>query len=247
MYQKITQLYGIHNSDIKIMVKGDLAFGNGLASSGAMYVALITALEKYKNNSNISAAIIAEKAYRFEHDLMNIKCGKQDHYAAAFSGMNYFIFCKDESVERIPIKLNDNEIRYINQNILLIHSGLFHQANDILKSQSEKVKERKLYYDQLRSLAVNLKDYIVKSGFGYEIHRFVDEGWQLKQLLDRQIADSRINKTYEILKERGWKGIKLLGAGGGGYFMVMLNDCQLKYYINSIAERLDLPFCLYKG
>jgi D-glycero-alpha-D-manno-heptose-7-phosphate kinase len=47
----------------------------------------------------------------------------------------------------------------------------------------------------------------------------MDVHWQNKKSRSTKISDSRIDRWYEIARDRGALGGKLIGAGGGGFFL----------------------------
>ena len=55
-----------------------------------------------------------------------------------------------------------------------------------------------------------------------DLERFgnlLDLHWQTKKTLSNKITQERIDQWYEIAKKSGAAGGKLMGAGGGGFFM----------------------------
>src|SRR5439155_977764 len=54
------------------------------------------------------------------------------------------------------------------------------------------------------------------SRFGDLLH----EAWLLKRQLATNISDAHIDRLYEIARDAGAIGGKLLGAGGGGYLLL---------------------------
>lgn len=245
-FEKIKQFYDIKSNELDIFIKSDLGFGNGLGSSSAMCIGVFSALNIFKNGFNQSPYKLAEMSYDFEHNILNTNCGKQDQYAAAYTGMNCFIFKSDESVERIEIKLKSNEIDFINENILLIPSGLTHKSKAILSEQEKNISQKFEYYDNLRDLSLKFKDKILKDGFNYDVCNFIDEGWEIKKSFDKNIMNDLLERALESLKAKNWKGIKLLGAGGGGYFMTVLNNTQKEEYSRT-SKKIDLPFRFYRN
>ncbi len=63
----------------------------GLAGSTAMLVAILAAVLRLLR-LNLNRYEIAETARRIEFDVMGVTCGFQDHYMAAFGGLNFMEF-----------------------------------------------------------------------------------------------------------------------------------------------------------
>ena len=56
------------------------------------------------------------------------------------------------------------------------------------------------------------------------IHRWgqlLDEHWQNKKRRSNKISDDRIDSVYERARDCGALGGKVLGAGGGGFLMLL--------------------------
>jgi D-glycero-alpha-D-manno-heptose-7-phosphate kinase len=52
-----------------------------------------------------------------------------------------------------------------------------------------------------------------------EFGHSLDESWQLKRKFSTKISTSRLDKIYADARDHGAVGGKLLGAGGGGFFL----------------------------
>jgi D-glycero-alpha-D-manno-heptose-7-phosphate kinase len=54
-----------------------------------------------------------------------------------------------------------------------------------------------------------------------EFGRLMEEGWLAKRKFSEKMTDPDIDELYETAKKHGATGGKLLGAGGGGYFLIL--------------------------
>src|SRR5579862_5403985 len=73
------------------------AKGTGLGSSSTFTVGLLHALHAYAER-HAGAEQLAREAVEIEIERCGEPIGKQDQYAAAFGGLNFFQFNQDESV-----------------------------------------------------------------------------------------------------------------------------------------------------
>src|SRR3954470_1595848 len=76
---------------IYISTVGDHPASTGLGGSSAFTVGLLNALHAYKGE-RVTAGTLAEEASHIEIDVLGEPIGKQDQYAAAFGGLNFFVF-----------------------------------------------------------------------------------------------------------------------------------------------------------
>ncbi len=81
---------------VEVTTVGDVPAGTGMGSSSSLTVGLLNALWAYKGQVT-SASRLAEESCRIEIDILKKPIGRQDQYAAAFGGLNYFRFNSDHA------------------------------------------------------------------------------------------------------------------------------------------------------
>jgi D-glycero-alpha-D-manno-heptose-7-phosphate kinase len=55
----------------------------------------------------------------------------------------------------------------------------------------------------------------------HDVGRLLDEGWKLKKDFSDSVSNENIDSLYDLAKNNGAVGGKLLGAGGGGHMILM--------------------------
>src|SRR5207248_9160657 len=73
---------------------------------------------------------------------------------------------------------------------------------------------------RLKEQAVELKAGLLKGDFG-AVAEVLDDGWRTKRLLADGISTPEIDELYATARRLGAVGGKLLGAGGGGFLLLM--------------------------
>ena len=209
---------------VEITSVADVPSGTGLGSSSAFTVGLINALCAYTGQQT-SKGEIARNACDVEINRLGAPIGKQDQYAAAFGGLNFIRFLPDETVLVEPLKIADETLQTLERRVLMFYTGKTHSAESILVEQDRNTREAEQTKNLVRmsELALELKNAL-ESG---ELNRFgetLHENWLLKKGLATGIADSQIDALYEIALRHGAKGGKLLGAGGGGFFLLYCEE-----------------------
>ena len=58
--------------------------------------------------------------------------------------------------------------------------------------------------------------------------KIFDKSWQSKKMLSTKISNKSIDDAYTLAKNRGSLGGKIAGAGGGGFFLCLLDNNKLK-------------------
>jgi len=188
--------------------------GTGLGSSSALTVGLLNALHTYAGRRP-DAEQLAEEACQIEIDILGQPIGRQDQYAAAFGGANQIAFMPDNSVIVTPIDLNANSL--VN-NYFLVYTGITRRATDILAVQSATSEQKRDNLDALREQAVKVR-FALEDDEHDIVGRLLDSSWQIKRSLVDGITIDELDYLYSSIIEMGATGGKLLGAGGGGFFL----------------------------
>jgi len=207
-------------SGIEITSIADVPAGTGLGSSSAFTVALLHAIHAFKGEA-VSRRILAEEACRIEIDRLKEPIGKQDQYASAYGGLNYIRFGSDESVSVESLACDQAYMKALEERLLIYYLGTVRAASTILARQNEKMTMPETYHltEEMVRLAEECRVRILKrslSGLGELLH----EGWEVKKRLVDGITNGDIDSWYNLAREAGVSGGKLLGAGGGGFLLL---------------------------
>ena len=196
--------------------------GTGLGSSSSFTVGLLLALNKYYGHpTNRHPADLANNAYFLERELCDHPVGKQDHFAAAYGGFNFFYFHNDGLVTTIPINLSKANLGMMQHNMMLFWVGKTRHSDTILKDQARGLRDDPLVYEDamaMKNLAVGLNEYLQKDNIA-TIGTYIGLNWQLKKNQALGIAPKEIRNYYDAAMEAGASGGKLCGAGGSGFLL----------------------------
>lgn len=221
---------------IEITSIADIPSGTGLGSSSTFTVGLLNALYTYAGY-RASAQELAENACEIEMEILKHPIGKQDQFAAAFGGMNYFRFHKDGSVSRNHIFMSDADARNMRQKLLLFYTGITRSADGVLEEQKKNTPSRMEILDHMRDQAQEMYQELTQNGFYESFARILHQGWLYKKSLASTISNGPINEYYEKAMEAGAKGGKLLGAGGGGFLLFYCDEQDQ----TAVEETIGLP------
>lgn len=210
---------GIKGS-IDLANMSDIPAGTGLGSSGSFTVALLKALHLFKG-IHVSREELAEKAYYIEREILGQPVGKQDHYISAVGGITPFIFREDDNVAVQTLGLSPDIFANLEDNLLLFFTGYSRSASDILRDQDIKSasdnKDMITNLHAIKKLGLQSLDALVEGDLRF-FAQTMDAHWKLKK--EREgMSNSHINELYELGKNNGAWGGKLVGAGGGGFFL----------------------------
>ena len=213
---------------INIDITSDIAPGSGLGGSSALTVGLLNALRTYyaaqqgiEPDSNprfttnpLYRWTLAREACEIEINRLGQPIGKQDQYIAAYGGFRRFTFESEGDVRIESIK-PPNGLKRV---LMLFDTGISHEANKILAEQNrvaspQTLVKMKRQCGQLYSL-LRIGDL---DAIGCLLH----EAWKLKKSLAPSICPDRLDTIYRIALDAGALGGKVLGAGGGGHFLLL--------------------------
>lgn len=210
-----------YQDSIEIVSMADIPAGTGLGSSGTYLVTLLTALYEMKRE-RVPIQAIAEQACHIEMDLAGHPVGKHDHYLAAFGGITVLDIEKDGRVTVTPLDISIDTVEEFKNSILIFYTGILRSSGDILESQRQDTKKKnKNVVDSLhrtKELGYRIKLALESSdldAFGHMLH----EHWENKKRRSGQISNPNIDRWYQLARENGALGGKIMGAGGGGFFM----------------------------
>jgi D-glycero-alpha-D-manno-heptose-7-phosphate kinase len=199
---------------------GDVPAGTGMGSSSSLTVGLLQALYAYKGQI-VSAKNVAEQACQIEIDILGKPIGKQDQYAAAFGNLNYIRFNPDDTVDVEPVPAPAETMKELSSRMMLLYTEQQRDADGILKRQSEGTKDRMPVLRAMRDLAQEMRVAITGANGLDEFAKLLHQGWELKRSLGFGISMERVDAWYEQARKLGAQGGKLLGAGGGGFLLLV--------------------------
>ena len=206
---------------IYISTVADLPEFSGLGSSSAFAVGLLHALHAYQGR-RVSAGQLAEEAAHIEIDVLKRPIGKQDHYAAAFGGLNLFCFMPDGSVTVEPQQPARGGLDRLLEHSLMLWTGIRRDAGAVLSEQQQNTSGR---LDELQAMRQHAKQLqaLMRNGFDpLEFGLILDQTWQLKRRLASTISSPRIDAWYDRARAAGAVGGKICGAGGGGFLLLIM-------------------------
>ena len=205
---------------ISITVGSDVpSRGCGLGSSSALTVGLLNALYAYRG-VEMPAESLAQQACEIEIERLGQPIGKQDQYIAAYGGLRRIQFNRDESVNTQDIPTTPETVARLEENFILFYTGIQRRAETILHEQKRSASPQTLL--QMRELVPAFYDILVKGKYAGcldEVGHLLHRAWKLKRSLCDSISNPMLDTIYERAIAAGALGGKILGAGGGGYFL----------------------------
>lgn len=206
---------------IELVSVADVPGSSGLGSSGAFAVAVLNALHAHRREV-VTSAQLAEEASRIEMEILREPVGKQDPYISAFGGLTAFTFAPGGAVtvERLPVR--DEVVEELESNLVVFYSGIERAASKVLADQGKRIREdadeavRRMH--RIKALGHETRALLLRGDvdqYGELLH----EHWTEKRRLAGAMTDETLDGHYEAARKAGALGGKLMGAGGGGFFL----------------------------
>ena len=212
--------------------------GSGLASSSALSVGLAHSFRKFKK-LKITKKTLAEDACDIEINKCKKPIGMQDQYSTAFGGLNKIEFSNNKVVVK-KIPLNDQDLTIFKNHLMLFYTGINRQADKILTNIKKSGNQFK-NYEKLSYLAKNFEKELLNKNF-QNCGEILHENWNLKRSLDKSVSSINLDNIYSIAKKSGAVGGKILGAGGGGYFLFLVKPKYKKKIKNNLKKLQEINF-----
>jgi len=233
LFRAIKPEYGF-----ELTVYSDFPKESGLGGSSVVYAAIIGCFNEFRTDKWDSYDI-AEIAFQAERLHMKVAGGWQDQYATVFGGFNFIEFNKkNNSVHnlKIPKKI----ILEMEENLLLfqIPKKRVSRGNNIHIDQKKSMQSEainKKMKDAV-NLCYELKEHLLRGNlemFG----KSLDKAWQLKRTFSEKITNNQIDSIYKYAIQHGAMGGKLMGAGGGGYFLFYVSPSGRNDLINAMKKK----------
>ena len=220
---------------IEIVIMADIpSSGSGLGSSSSLTVGLLKALYEFKKK-RINTKNLALNAYYVEAIMGRKKIGLQDHFNAAYGGFRNYIFQSANKVKINNLNLNTKQKEDFLNKLSLYYTGINRKADKILGSINKSYNEskRKKLIEDSKIFKSLLKNKKYK-----EIGKILSQSWKFKKNFGSKRVQKILNLYYLKAEKEGMYGGKILGAGGGGYFLFISNS-QKKKSIKKVLNNLE--------
>jgi D-glycero-alpha-D-manno-heptose-7-phosphate kinase len=219
------------------------AQGTGLGSSSAVTVGLLNALYAFEGMFR-STFDLAEEASRIEIDILGKPIGRQDQYAAAYGGFNFIEFAPREGGVKVePIVCTPGALERLHRSLMLFYTGRQRAAADVLSGQRDAIVQGSATKALLgmRDLAYEMRDVLGRGDVDH-VGTLLDRNWELKRSLVAGLSDTQVDDWYRQALEAGASGGKLLGAGAGGFLLIMAAPEQQTKIRAALTELREVPF-----
>jgi len=209
---------------LELVSVADVPAGSGLGSSGAFLVGLLQLSAAWQGSPPRTAWALAREAAEIEIDVCGHRVGCMDQYACAFGGFRVFRFGPGDDVTVRFLRVSLDTIARLGRHLRLFYVGETHVADELLGDQHDRTlaEDPEMLVNLHRTGEIG--ESILRALEAGNLTRFaqlLDEHWEVKSRRSPGITSPRMEHLYALAKDHGALGGKLVGAGGGGFFLFM--------------------------
>ena len=218
----------------------DIPEGSGLGTSSSFAVALLNAIHNLRGEQ-VSSEQLAHEATAVELDILRQPIGLQDQFAAAYGGLNLFTFRDQDLCEVRNINVGE-WLKTLFSSLLLVWTGVQREASSILSEQSMRIEEKRSDLTILSRQSLELAEHLRNESLSQpQLADMLTESWLLKKGFASGVSDRNVNQLFERCLQAGALGGKLLGAGGGGFLLMVVPTDLRQSFMSHFSETIVIP------
>lgn len=230
----------LNMADLHVIYDADLPARSGLGTSSSFAVGMLNAMYALQGKY-VDKKQLAEEAIYLERVLCNESGGIQDQIAAAYGGFNRINFSA-EGFSVNPIIISKERKQLLNDNLMLFFTGFTRYSHEVASSQVKATKDKTAQLKEMLSLVDEAEKILVSEKNLNEFGKLLDYTWKLKRGLTTSISTDSIDMIYEKAIKAGAIGGKLLGAGGGGFFVFYVEKDKQASVKDALKDLMYVPF-----
>lgn len=218
----------------------DFPMKSGLGGSASVSAAILGCFNQFRRD-RWDRYELAEIAFQAERLHLSITGGWQDQYATVFGGFNFMEFGMQQNVVN-PLRINKDTLLELEESLVLCDTKMDHDSGNIHDDQKVMMQKNKIrnLVNESVDLTYTIRNQLLR-GRLLDFGMSLDKAWQIKRRLSGKITNDSLDNTYEKALSMGALGGKLLGAGGGGFFLFYVPSAKKIGFLNDIEECGLLP------
>lgn len=227
--------------EIRLTYEADLPARSGLGTSSSFAVGMLNAFYALKGKY-ADKKKLADDAIYLERKLCHEAGGWQDQIAASYGGLNRINF-NVEGYDVLPVIISPERKKQLNSNLMMFFTGFTRFSSDVQKANQITAGEKRAQLQEMLFL-VDAAENVLSDKYADldEFGRLLDVTWKLKRQTGSNISTNNIDTLYEAAMRAGALGGKLLGAGGGGFFVFYVPQDKQNAVREAMHNLMYVPF-----
>ncbi len=237
----VMQKYQIDDG-LEVHYDGDLPSRTGIGSSSSFVVGFSHTMMALKG-IYAGKRDLASVAVDIEQNLMGEVVGSQDQISATYGGFNRIDFNTNGGFEVSPMVISKDRLELFEKSCMLFFTGISRTASDVAKTQVDNFDKKQIELHGISRITEEAtKVFHSSQDFLPEIGRLLNETWLLKRSLSSMVSNSTIDEIYTKAINAGALGGKILGAGGGGFILFLVEPDRQEQVKKSLEGLLHVNF-----
>ena len=202
----------------ELYLHSDFPMNSGLGGSAVVSATILGCFNQFRQDK-WDLHELAELAYQAERLYFGIAGGWQDQYATVFGGINFMEFRMEQNIVH-PLRIPTDILLELEESLLLCDTGNAHDSGDIHQDQQQHMQQEGVQKKVQSNvdLTYKIRNHLLR-GRLFQFGQSLNEAWKLKRQFSKKISNPFIDEIYDGAMAHGAIGGKLLGAGGGGFFL----------------------------
>jgi fucokinase len=235
----LAQVLAHQGGGIEISTAVDLPMGSGLGTSSILAATTLCALAEMMG-SGLDNQSLSDHVMRLEQ-MMTTGGGWQDQAGGIFPGAK-LIASGPGLRQRLrvqPVPWTNELATEFERRTVLFYTGIRRVARDLLQQVVGSYLARETACVQvlhsIKTLALEMS-YAMQEGDWDHLGDLLNRHWELNKLLDPNTTNAPINALLDSLRPFT-SGIKLAGAGGGGFLILLARSDKVEALRRFLQER----------
>jgi D-glycero-alpha-D-manno-heptose-7-phosphate kinase len=202
----------------ELYLDSDFPMNSGLGGSSVISAGILGCFNQFRQDK-WDLYEMAEIAYQAERLHLGIAGGWQDQYATVFGGFNFIEFRMDQNIVH-PLRIHLDTLLELEESLVLCDTGMPHDSGYVHQDQRQNMSSASIkeLMESSVQLCYAMRNDLLR-GRLFQFGRALDKAWQCKRQFSEKISSMRLDRIYAEACLNGAVGGKLLGAGGGGFFL----------------------------
>ncbi len=219
--------------NVEISSLADLPSGTGMGSSGSFTVGLVNALSVYTSKP---IRDLADMAFFIERKKLGRPVGKQDQYTALYGGVRLYRADKKGRITHAEMHVPGLEER-----LSLFYTSIKRDSTPVLQDVADKTESLQL----IKNIGESSWDALYNQKYD-DFGELLHQHWLVKRKMSPHMTSDKIDKIYQKARGFGAVGGKIIGAGGGGFFLFYTQDKEKKEKLIRDMRKIGLPNLPFK-
>jgi D-glycero-alpha-D-manno-heptose-7-phosphate kinase len=213
---------------------------SGTGSSSAFSVGLINCIHRFLKIKTNPEKIYKDSIY-VEQVLNKDAVGSQDQVSVACGGFNIINFFKGKiEVQKNILTLNN--LKKLQSSCMLFYTGIKRISFNVSKDVIFNIHKKQKLFENIYSTTLLAEKIMTRKKIDIkDVGELMDYSWNLKKKTSTLVTNNLIDGIYKEAKNSGAIGGKILGAGNGGFLLIIAENKNKVRIINSLKKLQYFP------